>query len=93
MNKSIFSYSFAYALIVFIGFFDAYSYYFCFGIEVSSFMTTGEILTSFFPKTLIILPLIGLLFISYAFKKTSNEKTLLSSTQVIINILVKILYF
>jgi len=87
MNKSIFSYSFAYALIVFIGFFDAYSYYFCFGIEVSSFMTTGEILTSFFPKTLIILPLIGLLFISYAFKKTSNEKTLLSSTQVIINII------
>lgn len=87
MNKSIFSYSFAYALIVFIGFFDAYSYYFCFGIEVSSFMTTGEILTSFFPKTLIILPLIGIFFFTYASKKTSNQKTPLYTTQGVINII------
>lgn len=73
MNKNIFSYSFLYSILIFIGFFDLYSYYFFFGIEISSFVTTGEILTSFFSKTLIILPIIGFFFYARATENTSSK--------------------
>ena len=75
MHKNIFSYSSAYALLIFIGFFDAYSYYFFFGIEISSFMTTGEILTLFFPRSLFILPFIGLIFFLDASRNKYYQNT------------------
>lgn len=74
MSKNFFSYSYLYALIIFIGFFDAYSYYFCFGIDISSFMTTGEILTSFFPKMLFVLPIIGVFFYIGVINDRSKRK-------------------
>lgn len=86
MDKNVFPYSFVYALIIFIGFFDAYSYYFCFGIEISNFMTTGEILISFFPKGLYILPLFGILIFSDIFRNNSNSKAILSNPKNLIDI-------
>lgn len=63
MLKNIFSFPFLYTLILFVGYFDIYSYYSFFGIEISGFMTTSEILTSFFSRTLVIIPIISLWYL------------------------------
>ena len=67
MKNNIYSYSSIYALLVFFGFFDLFTYYYNFGIQINSFMTIGEILFSFLPRTLIILPAIAVFFVIISF--------------------------
>ena len=93
MYKNIFSYPYAYSLLIFIGFFDAYSYYFFFGIEISSFMTTGEILTIFFPRSLFLLPFIGLIFFIDASKNKNNKKSSVLVPKGLIRIISELKFF
>ncbi|HZJ36992.1 MAG TPA: hypothetical protein VFD29_10245 [Gillisia sp.] len=61
-----------YALLIFIGFLNTYSYYSEFGIEIVSFLTTGELLLSFLPLTLPILILVAFAVLFYIILLTQS---------------------
>lgn len=65
--------SFLYGCIVFFGFFDKYTYYFNFNIDITNFLSISEILFSFLPKTFLLIPILGFILFTITLVGISKE--------------------
>ena len=79
--KKLFETSYVYAILIFIGFYNYYSFYNQFDINIASYLSIGELLLSFLPLSTYILGFLGILFIyfigavvSSAFVRDKTEK-------------------
>ncbi|MBK6825601.1 MAG: hypothetical protein IPG86_01330 [Chitinophagaceae bacterium] len=61
------------ALLIFVGYLDIYIYYNEFGINISTYLTTGELILSFLPLTIPLLILVSFFFIPAIGVLTSEQ--------------------